>query len=175
MEALDTLVLNKPRIDVVLQLITLVGILCAVWLYFEDKRHERRDREYGTYNALDDKYIDFLRLCLENPDLDVMWDIPLLRSEAPRPGELRREKILFSILTAILERAYLMYREQTSAVRRAQWAGWEAYIRLYMVKQNFRDYWESNGDQWDINFVTYMNSLFWETADSMHDTKLISR
>jgi hypothetical protein len=46
---------------------TILGIPIAIILFINEKRKERRDREYGTYNALDEKYLDYLKLCMENP------------------------------------------------------------------------------------------------------------
>lgn len=64
---------------------------------YREKIRERRDREYGTYNALDDKYVQFLEMCLEHPDLDV-FDVPRQDRRQPTEAERRQEQMLLTIL-----------------------------------------------------------------------------
>ncbi|MGB5157786.1 hypothetical protein [Desulfobacterium sp. N47] len=47
-------------LQIITSVVTILGLPLAVLLFYLEKRKERRDREYGTYNALDDKYIYFL-------------------------------------------------------------------------------------------------------------------
>jgi len=103
--------MNLADLQQILQLISsitsIIGIPIGIYLFYDAKRKEQRDREYGTYNALDKKYIEYLKLCLQNPDLDV-FDIPLKPVRKPTPEQARREEIILAILLSILERAYLM-------------------------------------------------------------------
>ena len=48
--------------QVAAHIVTILGLPLAIFLYYQEKKKGRRDREYGTYNALDDKYIQFLDL-----------------------------------------------------------------------------------------------------------------
>lgn len=53
--------------DILLLLSTIVSILgipIAILVFVNEKRKERRDREYGTYHALDEKYLEYLGLCM---------------------------------------------------------------------------------------------------------------
>ena len=45
--------------------VQLIGIPVAIGVYGLNKRRERLDREYGTYHALDDKYIEYLKLAVK--------------------------------------------------------------------------------------------------------------
>ncbi|MBI5677290.1 MAG: hypothetical protein HZC52_02075 [Planctomycetes bacterium] len=129
----------KSLLDIGVAVVNLVGVPVAIVLFFITKRRERLEREYGTYNSLDEKYIDYLRICVQNPNLDV-FDLPMPNYK-PTP-ELRWQELqVFSMLIAILERAYLMYRDKSHAIRQAQWVGWEAYMKDWASRQNFRDAW----------------------------------
>ncbi len=65
--------LLKDILEMLSYIATILGIPLALLLFWDEKRKERRDREYGTYDALDNKYIEFLQLLLEYPHLDVYY------------------------------------------------------------------------------------------------------
>jgi hypothetical protein len=156
---LDTL---QQILQMVASITSILGIPVGIYLYYSTKKRERRDREYGTYNALDEKYLQYLELCLENWDLDVS-DIPLPPQKKKATLEqIRKEQILFLILVSILERAYLMYQDQSTKVMKAQFSGWEQYMRLWSSRANFRRSWNQPGfdpQTFDEGFYKHMNSL----------------
>ena len=55
--------------------VTLLGVPLAIFVYLKEQRHLRDEREYGTYDALDQKYIEVQQLCLDHAELDV-FDTP---------------------------------------------------------------------------------------------------
>jgi hypothetical protein len=168
----DFLARNKDVLDALVQIAFLLGIPLSIWIYYDEKKKERTEREYGTYDALDDKYIYFLQLCLENSDLDLMWDIPMKEKINLTPERKRRQDILFSLLISILERAFLMYRDQSTQIKRKQWSGWSEYMRQYLLKANFRQTWIDIKDQWDEDFVSYMDNLFKETENMLEENAI---
>ena len=105
----------------------------------------------------------FLRVCLERPYLDV-FDIA---DDAPAlltPEQKKEELIAFTILFSVFERAYLTYcrHPQSSQSRQSQWPGWEAFIRTYARRSNFREAFLKSGNTFDERFEKYMNSLLAE-------------
>ncbi|MBK7918423.1 MAG: hypothetical protein IPJ94_19630 [Chloroflexi bacterium] len=70
--------------ELLAKIATILGIPLAIILSLT-KKAKRDVREYGTYDASADKYIDYLRLCMENPELD-LYDIPLEKKIALSPG-----------------------------------------------------------------------------------------
>ena len=42
------------------------SLIVAVWTYRAERRKERREREYGTYDDLDNKYVEFMYVCTKN-------------------------------------------------------------------------------------------------------------
>jgi len=158
--------MNFDALQQILQMISsitsILGIPVGIYLYYSTKRKEQRDREYGTYNALDEKYLQYLQLCLEYWDLDV-FDIPLPeQKKRPTLEQTRKEQILFLILVSILERAYLMYKDQSTEIKKDQFSGWEEYMRAWSSRASFRRSWNQPGfdpQTFDEGFYKYMNSL----------------
>ncbi len=150
----------KLYLEILASIITVLGVPTAIYLYFLEKKKERKEREYGTYNALDDKYIEFLNLCLNNSDLNVLQ----YKTEGKIVHTSEQEKrlrMIFEILISIMERAFLMYKDQSSKIKKDQWEGWVLYIQDWMQNNSdFRESWDLISEQWDANFRIYMNSVY---------------
>ncbi len=137
---------------------TLVGIPVGLFVYIEEKRKERKDREYGTYNALDEKYKEFLVLCMDNPDLD-LYDVPIKNAKKLTEDQKVQQLALFDILVSLLERAFLMYRDQSNRVKQKQWKGWVVYMDDYAAHPTFRKLWKERGMEYDEDFMVYMGRI----------------
>ena len=153
-----TVAVLTSYLDLGAKVVTILGFPLAIYLFYDDKKKERRDREYGTYNALDDKYVQFLQLCLNYPDLDI-FDVPSEEGRDPTPAQRRQEQILFTILISILERAFLMYKDQSTTLKKRQWTGWVDYMKDYCSRENFRREWPTLGPQFDSSFVEFVNGF----------------
>ena len=129
-------------------LATLVSVAIAVVLFVQGQQRDReaRDNEAArateqrvteSFNALDDKYIEYVKLCLQHPDLDV-FDTPLA---ARRPGDAgadaARSQMMFAILLSLFERSYLMYRDPADDFKKQEWRAWEAYLRCGWIGATF--------------------------------------
>ncbi|MBK8987361.1 MAG: hypothetical protein IPM39_15005 [Chloroflexi bacterium] len=137
---------------------TVLGIPIAILLFVNEKRKERRDREYGTYDALGKEYVDYLRLCMENPELD-LYDIPLeIESELSAEQKIR-QYAMFEILVSLLERAYLMYQDQSTDIKKSQWSGWDDYMHDYARRETFRRLWQTQGVEYDLDFIKYVTTV----------------
>ena len=145
----------KTCLEIISSIITILGVPAAIWIFFRNKERERRDREYQTYNALDDKYIEFLNLCLANSELNIYHG----GSSKLTPEEENKRLIIFEILISIFERAFLMYKDQNGKIKKEQWEGWRKYINEWAKDEHFKTAWSEIGDQWDSNFVLYMNKV----------------
>ena len=149
---------NKDPLDILLHWCQLIGIPVAIYVYWVNKKSERRDREYGTYNALDEHYVDYLKLCLENADLDVA-DTPRVSTVPLSADQRHRELIIFTILVALMERAFLMYDDKSKAIKLAQWIGWDGYIRDWCRRTNFLAALPVLASQFDSRFRQYLTSI----------------
>jgi hypothetical protein len=154
----------KDIFEILAHIATVLGIPVAILIFFNEKRKERRDREYGTYDALDDKYQDYLRLCMDNPELDVYYAPLESMSESSREQKIR-QWAMFEILLSLLERAYLMYQDQSSEIKKTQWLGWDRYMHDYAKHEIFRNLWHRMSAEYDSSFVEYMNSVIEKFQD----------
>lgn len=118
--------------------VTVVGLPLAIGVFIYEQRKERQNEEEEIYQRLSDEYADFLKLVLDNADLQ------LLR----RGGEnaelsdeqTERKHALFEILIALFERAYiLVYEEPMDKETRRLWQSWEDYMRQWCRRSDFRD------------------------------------
>jgi len=154
---MDNFLRLKDILEALSFLAILLGIPVGIYQYLRAKRKEQIDREYGTYNALDEKYLEFQKLCFEHPQLDV-FDISDSAPSVLNEQQTKQELIAFTVLFSIFERAYLMYHDQSTTVKERQWLGWEEYIESYCVRENFRNAWHTSGKTFDSEFQAYMKS-----------------
>lgn len=141
----------------ILSYITVIlGIPSGLYQLIKASRKEQREREEAVYHALDEKYLDFQRLCLQYPYLDV-FDVP-----DKWPGNLtthqkKEELILFTMLFSLFERAYILHNKENQRVLKGQWAGWQAYIHAYCQRENFQAAWKISGETFDPRFQVFMD------------------
>jgi hypothetical protein len=134
-------------------LVTILGVPGAVFLFWRELRQQRREREHEAYNSLADKYIDYIKMCIDDPRLgEFEWSV----EEVPDARLDRKQMMLLTYLIAIFERAYFMYRDQSERFRRKQWSGWEAYIDEWCARPPFRRAWRLYGQMFDTDFSAYL-------------------
>lgn len=71
-------------------IITILGVPTAIYLYVKEQYRQRIEREYGTFDALDAKYIEIQQLCLQYPELDAFdspYDTPRHLTEEQKKQE----------------------------------------------------------------------------------------
>jgi hypothetical protein len=138
---------------------TALGIPLAIYLFYQDRKKEIREREYTAYDSLDSSYLEYLKLCLDNPDLDV-FDIPIAEGHLKWSEQERREAIMFGILFSVFERAFLMYRDESVGMNIRRRTEWERYIiKDFIPRENFRRMWKIQGGSYHTNFVAHMDGL----------------
>jgi hypothetical protein len=102
-----------------------------------ERRKERQADEEELYQRLSDEYMSFLKLVLDNSDLQLLH-----RQSAPRTlteEQLERRFALFGILVSIFERAYiLVYETRMPKQTRRLWSSWEDYMREWCRNEDFR-------------------------------------
>lgn len=149
------LVGHSSILEALSRVVVFVGIPTGLFQFFLKARHEQRDRAYGTYNALDEKYVQFQRLCLDYPRLDV-FDVPDAEPAELTLEEKKQELVAFTLLFSIFERSFLMYKDQSRKVRDKQWTGWQGYLVSYCSRENFRQAWQLSGHTFDSEFQDHM-------------------
>lgn len=139
-------------------LVTVVGLPFAILVFAMEQRRERQNEEEEIFQRLVDEYNGFLKLVLDNSDLQ------LLRRGAPdlelNPEQTERRYALFSILVSIFERAYMLVYEPTmSRQTRRLWQSWEDYMREWCRRADFRDALPSLLQGEDDDFQAYIRQI----------------
>ncbi len=79
-------------------------------VYVREQRKERQNDEEELYLQLSDEYAKFLRLVLENAELHLITETA---PAAPLTSDqIERRNILFEILIALFEQAYILVYEE---------------------------------------------------------------
>lgn len=147
----------KLLMEILALALTLVGAPLAVWLFHRDNVKARRQREYETYHSLDERYLRYLELCFENPELDI-FDVRHDGAEGASALKRRREQIALTMLISVLERASLLYGIGEGRREGRESKGWCEYIEEFAARENFRDAWSAaKGSQFEERFVAMMD------------------
>ncbi|MGD9890721.1 MAG: hypothetical protein AB7R89_09055 [Dehalococcoidia bacterium] len=154
---------SRDLLEFLYYVVVLLGVPTGLYQYFRAQQKEQAAREERVYDALHAEYLEFQKLCLQYPYLDVS-DQPDAEPVALNPQQRKEEGILFSILFGIFERAYILHLESPTRVTRGQWRGWETYIRQYCGRDNVRRAWTIGEDTYDPRFNAYMNDLITKLA-----------
>lgn len=117
--------------------VTIVGLPLAILVYVLDRRKERMNDDEEVYLQLADDYEKFLKLVLENADLRLMT--AKVGAVQLTEEQLERRDVLFEILIALFERAYiLVYEEKMTRQATRLWLTWEDYMRAWCRRADFR-------------------------------------
>jgi hypothetical protein len=117
--------------------VTVVGLPFAIIVYLLDQRRERQNEQEEIFQRLSDEYREFLKLVLENADLQL-----LRRDGAPldlSAEQSERRFAIFGILISLFERAYLLvYEDYMDKQTSRLWKSWEDYMREWLRRPEFR-------------------------------------
>ncbi len=135
--------------------VTVVGLPFAIFVFYLEQRRERQNEEEELYQRLSDEYAEFSILLLENADLHLSPSSPVkldLNAE-----QLERRKIIFEILIALFERAFiLVYEENMAKQTQRLWASWDDYFRAWLKRSDFREQLNELLSGEDQDFQNYM-------------------
>ena len=137
--------------------VTVIGLPMAIVVFLFEQRKERENEEEEVYQLLSDSYQDFLKVALENPDLRLFSDkaAPSLSDE-----QKERQLIIYAMLVALFERAYLLlYEEAMSPKQARRWNSWEDYILEWCRKPHFRSCLPQLLRGEDPSFARYLEQL----------------
>ncbi|MGA2292526.1 hypothetical protein [Bradyrhizobium sp.] len=135
----------------------------ALWEYKDNNVKERNEVAHRVYREVDEKYVDFLKLCLERTRLDCS-SVPHGMPELPLSSEeVRQQSVLYEVLTDAFEVAYVEYHPMETPLDpeliKAQWDGWDAYIKDFLRRPAYCHVYLDIRDTFDTRFVEYMNKI----------------
>jgi hypothetical protein len=108
----------------------------AILVYVFERRKERIADQEELYQRLSDEYTNFLKLVLDNADLQLLSKHAPVRELTEEQKE--RRLALFGILVSIFERAYiLVYEEHMDKQTKRLWSSWEDYMREWCLRPDF--------------------------------------
>jgi len=147
-------------------IVTVIGLPLAILVFLYEQRKERENEEEEVYQLLSDNYQDFLKVALENPDLRLFST-----SGSPTLNEEQKERLLiiFSMLTSLFERAYLLLYEEDMAPKQARrWNSWEDYIGEWCNKPHFRNLLPKLLIGEDPSFASYIEKIAGLSSQNSH-------
>jgi hypothetical protein len=102
-----------------------------------EQRKERENEEEEAFQHLSDAYNDFLKVVLDNADLQ-------LRSSAalpnPTPQQNERMLVIFDMLIALFERAFLVaHKDAMNPTEQRRWNSWDDYMREWCRREDFHN------------------------------------
>jgi len=146
-------------------LITIGGFFFALRTYMAERERERLERAYGTFDDLDNKYVEFMYKCTEYPRLD-FFSVPAPKDRNLSEADLLVERAMFAVLISIFERAYLMFeRHADREARERQYPGWVECMKTYCTRGSFLAEWNAIGGQFDSGFQREMNAIIAQTLN----------
>lgn len=148
--------------------VTVFGLPFAIFLFLYEQRKERDAEDEEAYQLLQDAYNDFLKIVLDNPDLQ-------LRSTATRldmtDEQRERTLIIFEMLIALFERAYIVsYEPDLKGVALRRWNSWDDYMREWCRREDFYFLLPQLLRGEDPDFASYIRRL----ADEEHRNTLLA-
>jgi hypothetical protein len=109
----------------------------AILVFIFERRKERIADQEELYQRLSDEYTNFLKLVLDNADLQLLRKKASLAALTEEQKE--RRLALFGILVSIFERAYiLVYEEHMDKQTKRLWSSWEDYMREWCRHPDFQ-------------------------------------
>jgi hypothetical protein len=128
----------------------------ALIVYLVERKAARQEREYKTYDELDNRFFEYQKLALEYYDLDIL-DVPNNDPSLAFDKKRKQEMVAYAILFSLFERAYLMFSNQGDAIRRRQWSGWKHFLNDFLRRESVRTAWQLSKQTYDTEFQAFMD------------------
>ena len=118
-------------------IVTVFGFPFAIFMFALENYKERVLENEELYQKLAEEYAKFANLLIQNADLQLMTGA--VADNALSPEQKERKKIIFDMLVALFERAYiLVYEEHMDRQTKRLWATWEDYILFWCKREDFK-------------------------------------
>lgn len=150
--------------------VTVVGLPFAIVVFILEQRKERQNEDEEIFQRLSDEYREFLKLVLDNADLQLLRRDCSLRDLTPEQRE--RRHALFGILISLFERAYLLvYEDHMDKHALRRWKSWEDYMREWVRRPEFRESLPELLEGEDEEFTAYIKALAQEEESRVSFTQ----
>ena len=137
-------------------IVTIFALPLAIWIFIYEQRKERRNEDEELHQELADDYVEFLKLVLDNADLQLLSG----RAEKLNDEQRERQLAIFGILISLFERAHIMvYEESMDKQTRRLWQSWEDYMREWCRRPDFRATLPALLEGEDEEFAKYISAI----------------
>lgn len=129
-------ILESSFWEVASYVVTVIAFPFAIFLFLYEQRKERDNEDEAAYQSLQDAYNDFLKIVIDNPDLQLRSS---LATPHLSPEQRERQLIIFEMLVSLFERAYIVsYQTDLTGVALRRWNSWDDYMREWCRREDFR-------------------------------------
>jgi hypothetical protein len=135
--------------------------------YLRAKKREQQDREYRTYDELDNKFLAYQELALKH-DLDLIEAPDASIALAGDRLRLRQELVTASCGFALFQRAFLMFHGQSNAFKARQWQGWDKLLTSFVSRPGVRHAWMICKGHFDTKFQVFVDGRIAGVLEEMH-------
>jgi hypothetical protein len=133
--------------------------------YWRAKKKEQEDREYKTFDELDNKFLEYQKLALAH-DIDLI-DVPdgdpILQGDTIRK---KQQLVACAISFSLFQRAFLMFHHQTDHFKSRQWPGWEQFLTKFLTRDTVKDAWQIAKFRCDVRFRRYVDQKIVENLEA---------
>ncbi len=141
----------------------MIGMVISIKSYRNAIARERLAREYGTFDDLDNKYVEFMYKCTQFPHLDIFSSPIVTKGRVISLSDLQTERALFAVLISIFERVFIMFEQRVEEnIHQRQYSGWIDCMRSYCLRDSFLAEWQAIGCQFDTGFQQKMDQIIEE-------------
>ena len=139
-------------------IVTVVGLPFAIVIFIYVQRKERQNEEEEIFQRLSVEYREFLKLLLDNSDLQLL--LRETTGQTLTPEQKERRFAIFGILISLFERAYLLvYEDDMDKKARRLWQSWEDYMREWIRREDFHAALPQLLEGEDLEFTEYIRKL----------------
>jgi hypothetical protein len=139
----------------------------ALFGYLQAKRKEQQEREYRTYDELDNKFLAYQELALKH-DLDLIEAPDASIALAGDRLRLRQELVTASCGFSLFQRAFLMFHGQSNAFKVRQWQGWDRLLSSFVSRPGVRHAWMICKAHFDTKFQTFVDERIAAMLEENH-------
>ena len=141
----------------------------GVFEYRDNHKRDRREEAARAYDRADQNYNDFLKVCLEHPDVDCYsGNLPVPGPGADGADAFKvKQRVVMSMLVDVFEVAFVNYNnnnyvDDSRDAYCTQWPDWIAAVRKYARRDAFRETWSDIADEFDLDFQDCVRDLIAE-------------
>ncbi|MGE5547527.1 MAG: hypothetical protein ACM33T_11555 [Solirubrobacterales bacterium] len=154
---------------VMANLMVAFGVPVGIYKYSMELKRQEREREDMIFREADDAFTKLHQLLAEQPDIPVSIYHTGVSADSLTGDGLVRAYLTCDRIASVLEKIYVLFNRHTpSQIKRTQWKGWQAYMRLQVRNPVFRKWWEAgrargaDGYGYDRDFTAFIDDLIAE-------------